>query len=153
MLSGETPSAGQSYGLNSPVHWALKNWSALRAEIQSWGIKTDWTPVYTALYLGVRTPVVGLKPSLYLRRIGQYNPGNMNPAPWTHFHACVHPYCAALAHPIQLVQRVLVSSPAYAMLSIHVWVVRVPQVGRDAYLWEQNESWCLLSQDHPGAVK
>lgn len=83
---------------------------------------------------------MGLKAPLYSRRIAQYSPGNMNPAPRTHFHARVHPYCAALAHPIQPVQRVLVSSPAYVTLSIPVWVVRVPQVERDAYLWERNES-------------
>ena len=41
MLTGETPSAGRSYRLNSPAHWALKNRSALRAEIQSQGIKID----------------------------------------------------------------------------------------------------------------
>lgn len=53
MLTWQTPFAGQSLGLNSPMHWILKNQSALRAEIQSQGIKTDWTPVYKALYLGV----------------------------------------------------------------------------------------------------
>lgn len=40
-------------GLNSLVHWALKDLSTLRAEIQSWGAKVGWTPVYTALCLSV----------------------------------------------------------------------------------------------------
>jgi len=41
MLTEESPSACRSYGLNSPAHRVLKNKSALRAEIQSQGVKTD----------------------------------------------------------------------------------------------------------------